>query len=626
MGTYLRPARPRRGARGARRGRGPAGRRGSSSRARRTTTRRASGGAVDEDVLDVTALARARAAMAASADGGWRIGARTTWTDLVGAAAARRCSTGCERAARADRRPAGPGPRPRSSATSATPRRRRTASRTCSRSTRSSSSRPRRGARRVPIAAFVTGNRRDGPRRRRARDRPVRPGAGRGRRPSRSTFEKLGSRAYLVISIAMVAAVLEVDADGRIARARVAVGACSEVAQRLRVARGASSRGRAATPAIARPRPAGAPRGPDADRRRPGQCRLPARGGRRSLVRRALEERRSRDRLDVDLHGQRRGRRRSRSTRCAASPTSCATTSGLTGHEGRLRGRRLRRVHRPARTAARSRRCLVPVAQAAGSEVRTVEGLAGRGRAAVERPAGGVPRRRRRPVRDLHARDAHGRRRPPRGGPESPTSRRSATRSAACSAGARATEDRRGGRRDARCAARDRRDGRRAPGAGAPPARGRHAVGRASRRSTACRGCSGTAALRRGRATGGVPRAAGGPVAARAGAVQDRRPRAAATHGYPGLVRVLTAADIPGPEPVRDLRRPARTSRRSPTAWSATAARPSSRSSATRRPSPRSTTRERPDRVGAAAAARSASTTRSPPTRRGSTTRRPGTS
>jgi CO/xanthine dehydrogenase FAD-binding subunit len=49
----------------------------------------------------------------------------------------------------------------------------------------------------------------------------------------RSTFEKLGSRAYLVISIAMVAAVVEIDDAGAIQRARVAIGACSEVAQRL---------------------------------------------------------------------------------------------------------------------------------------------------------------------------------------------------------------------------------------------------------------------------------------------------------------------------------------------------------------------------------------------------------
>lgn len=47
------------------------------------------------------------------------------------------------------------------------------------------------------------------------------------------TFMKLGARKYLVISIAMVAAVIEPDTDGRVYTARVAVGACSPVARRL---------------------------------------------------------------------------------------------------------------------------------------------------------------------------------------------------------------------------------------------------------------------------------------------------------------------------------------------------------------------------------------------------------
>ena len=49
---------------------------------------------------------------------------------------------------------------------------------------------------------------------------------------ARSDFLKLGSRKYLVISIVMVAVVLDLDGS-RILRARVAVGACSEVARRL---------------------------------------------------------------------------------------------------------------------------------------------------------------------------------------------------------------------------------------------------------------------------------------------------------------------------------------------------------------------------------------------------------
>ncbi len=47
------------------------------------------------------------------------------------------------------------------------------------------------------------------------------------------SFEKLGSRAYLAISIVMVAAVADIDEDGVIRSVRIAVGACSEVAQRL---------------------------------------------------------------------------------------------------------------------------------------------------------------------------------------------------------------------------------------------------------------------------------------------------------------------------------------------------------------------------------------------------------
>ena len=50
---------------------------------------------------------------------------------------------------------------------------------------------------------------------------------------AKSTFLKFGARKYLAISIVMVAAVLETNHDGTIARARIAVGACSEVAMRL---------------------------------------------------------------------------------------------------------------------------------------------------------------------------------------------------------------------------------------------------------------------------------------------------------------------------------------------------------------------------------------------------------
>ncbi len=52
------------------------------------------------------------------------------------------------------------------------------------------------------------------------------------RAAANSRFLKLGARRYLVISIAMVAAVIEAKSD-YVSAARVAVGACSPVAQRL---------------------------------------------------------------------------------------------------------------------------------------------------------------------------------------------------------------------------------------------------------------------------------------------------------------------------------------------------------------------------------------------------------
>jgi N-methylhydantoinase B len=51
-------------------------------------------------------------------------------------------------------------------------------------------------------------------------------------RDARSRFHKLGARRYLVISIVMAAGVLALE-DGRIVAARLAIGACSPVAQRL---------------------------------------------------------------------------------------------------------------------------------------------------------------------------------------------------------------------------------------------------------------------------------------------------------------------------------------------------------------------------------------------------------
>jgi len=66
---------------------------------------------------------------------------------------------------------------------------------------------------------------------------------------ARATFLKLGSRAYLVISIVSVALVMTVE-GGVVRDALVAVGACSPVPMRLAALEGALL-GRAAGPGLA---------------------------------------------------------------------------------------------------------------------------------------------------------------------------------------------------------------------------------------------------------------------------------------------------------------------------------------------------------------------------------------
>lgn len=88
-----------------------------------------------------------------------------------------------------------------------------------------------RGTRRLPVDAFVLGNRRTAL----AADEllvavelPLRSPR------ARSGFLKLGHRRYLVISVAMVALVVDFDADDRLDHCAIAVGACSAAALRLR--------------------------------------------------------------------------------------------------------------------------------------------------------------------------------------------------------------------------------------------------------------------------------------------------------------------------------------------------------------------------------------------------------
>lgn len=86
------------------------------------------------------------------------------------------------------------------------------------------------GVRRLPLAQFITGNRRTARSPGEVLTAVIVP---RGPDEGRSAFLKLGARRYLVISIVMVAARVALDATGRVAQARIAVGACSVVAQRL---------------------------------------------------------------------------------------------------------------------------------------------------------------------------------------------------------------------------------------------------------------------------------------------------------------------------------------------------------------------------------------------------------
>ena len=87
-----------------------------------------------------------------------------------------------------------------------------------------------RGVRTVPLESFVTG----------VRQVALNPGelvtaihVPAAAAETRSAFRKLGSRKYLVISIAMVAVALGTDDDCRISDVRIAIGACSPVARRL---------------------------------------------------------------------------------------------------------------------------------------------------------------------------------------------------------------------------------------------------------------------------------------------------------------------------------------------------------------------------------------------------------
>ena len=183
------------------------------------------GRAIDDNVLDITAIAALRGIVAGP--DGWRLGATTTWSELIEAELPP-LFNGLKQAARevGGRQIQNVGT---------------LAGNLCNASPAADGVPPllaldaevelagRAGIRRLPVAAFITGNRRTvlAPGELLVALHVPKPG-----RLARSAFLKLGARRYLVISIAMAAATLEIEAD-RIVSARVAVGACSAVAQRL---------------------------------------------------------------------------------------------------------------------------------------------------------------------------------------------------------------------------------------------------------------------------------------------------------------------------------------------------------------------------------------------------------
>jgi len=184
------------------------------------------GRALDDDVLDVTAIDDLRGVT--TMDDHWRIGAATTWRDIIDAdlpplfdglkLAAREVggaqiqNTGTLAGNLCNASPAADGVPVLLALDADVVLQSAGASRT------------------VPLADFIRGNRRTA-----LRADEIMTAIRVPRRTGRSAshFLKLGARRYLVISIAMAAGTIDVDARGRIAAARIAIGACSEVAQRL---------------------------------------------------------------------------------------------------------------------------------------------------------------------------------------------------------------------------------------------------------------------------------------------------------------------------------------------------------------------------------------------------------
>jgi CO/xanthine dehydrogenase FAD-binding subunit len=182
------------------------------------------GRAIDEDVLDIGGIDILRGITAGPT--GWRLGATTTWSELVEADLPP-VFDGLKQAAREV------GGRQLQNAGTL-------AGNICNASPAADGvpgllaldaeveiAGP--AARRLPLRQFITGVRRTA----------LAPGelvvaihVPRPRHDAESAFLKLGARRYLVISIAMAAATVEFT-EARVAAARIAIGACSPVAERL---------------------------------------------------------------------------------------------------------------------------------------------------------------------------------------------------------------------------------------------------------------------------------------------------------------------------------------------------------------------------------------------------------
>lgn len=180
----------------------------------------------DENILDITGISELRGV--SISEGGVRIGAATTWTDVIEADLPRACD-GLKQAAREvggvqiqNRGTLGGNLCNASPAADGVP-----ALLSLDAEVELAGV---AGSRRLPLSEFVLGNRKTARRSDElltALHLPAEALEGCGR------FLKLGARRYLVISIVMVAGTLSLGADGRIARARLAVGACSAAARRL---------------------------------------------------------------------------------------------------------------------------------------------------------------------------------------------------------------------------------------------------------------------------------------------------------------------------------------------------------------------------------------------------------